>query len=119
MRCCCSGGKLELAMGSDMIGNFLAVESKTPLIAVAADFQKSPQALMSHPAVGMDKAGGPAQAKPVYPWRWRDQHILRLAQARVWLQGREHSAVQFQLCPLHREQEFNPAGLRHRRALRD
>ena len=59
-------GKLEFYMGSDMIGNFLAAEAKVPLIAVAADFQKSPQALMSHPGVGMDKWEDLPRAKPVY-----------------------------------------------------
>ena len=47
-------GKLDFFMGGDMIGNFLSAESKLPLIAVAADFQKSPQILMSHPGVGLD-----------------------------------------------------------------
>jgi NitT/TauT family transport system substrate-binding protein len=59
-------GKLEFYMGSDMIGNFHWAEAKTPLIAVAADFQKSPQALMSHPGVGMDKWEDLPRAKPVY-----------------------------------------------------
>ena len=49
-----------------MIGNFLAAEAKVPLIAVAADFQKSPQALMSHPGVGLDKWEDLPRAKPVY-----------------------------------------------------
>src|ERR1700735_4203261 len=59
-------GKLEFYMGSDMIGSFLAAEAKVPLIAVAADFQKSPQALLSHPGVGMDKWEDLPRAKPVY-----------------------------------------------------
>ena len=59
-------GKLDFYMGSDMIGNFLAAEAKVPLIAVAADFQKSPQALMSHPGVGMDKWEDLPRAKLVY-----------------------------------------------------
>src|SRR5277367_6932531 len=48
-------GKLEFFMGGDMIGNYLSAEAKLPLIAVAAEFQKSPQILMSHPGVGLDK----------------------------------------------------------------
>ena len=59
-------GKLDFYMGSDMIGNFHWAEAKTPLIAVAADFQKSPQALMSHPGVGLDKWEDLPRAKPVY-----------------------------------------------------
>jgi NitT/TauT family transport system substrate-binding protein len=59
-------GKLDFFMGGDMIGNLLSAESKLPLIAVAADFQKSPQILMSHPGVGLDKWAELPAASPVY-----------------------------------------------------
>jgi NitT/TauT family transport system substrate-binding protein len=59
-------GKLDFFMGGDMIGNLLSAEAKLPLIAVAADFQKSPQILMSHPGVGLDKWAELPAAKPVY-----------------------------------------------------
>jgi len=59
-------GKLDFFMGGDMIGNLLSAEAKLPLIAVAADFQKSPQILMSHPGVGMDKWEDLPKAKPAY-----------------------------------------------------
>src|SRR5271166_2939222 len=59
-------GKIEFFMGGDMIGNFLSAESKLPLIAVAADFQKSPQILMSHPDVGLDKWEDLPKASPAY-----------------------------------------------------
>ncbi len=59
-------GKLDFFMGGDMIGNLLSAESKLPLIAVAADFQKSPQMLMSHPGVGLDAWKDLPSAKPVY-----------------------------------------------------
>jgi NitT/TauT family transport system substrate-binding protein len=59
-------GKIEFFMGGDMIGNLLSVESKLPLIAVAADFQKSPQIFMSHPGQGLDKWQDLSNAKPVY-----------------------------------------------------
>ncbi len=59
-------GKIEFFMGGDQIGDFLSVESKLPLIAVAADFQKSPQIFMSHPGVGLDKWEELPKAKPVY-----------------------------------------------------
>ena len=59
-------GKLDFFMGGDMIGNLLSAESKLPLIAVAADFQKSPQILMSHPGVGLDAWKALPNAKPVY-----------------------------------------------------
>jgi NitT/TauT family transport system substrate-binding protein len=59
-------GKIEFFMGGDMIGNFLSVEGKLPLIAVAADFQKSPQIFMSHPGVGLDRWEDLPKAKPIY-----------------------------------------------------
>jgi NitT/TauT family transport system substrate-binding protein len=53
-------------MGGDQIGNYLSAEAKLPLIAVAADSQKSPQILMSHPGAGLDKWGDLPEANPVY-----------------------------------------------------
>jgi NitT/TauT family transport system substrate-binding protein len=38
-----------------MLGDFLAAQQNIPTVAVAADFQKDPQAFMSHPGVGLDK----------------------------------------------------------------
>ncbi len=48
-------GKIEFFMGGDMLGDFLGVERNVPTIPVAADFQKNPQIMMSHPGVGLDK----------------------------------------------------------------
>jgi NitT/TauT family transport system substrate-binding protein len=48
-------GKIEFFMGGDMLGDFYSVEQHFPVITVAADFQKDPQILMSHPGVGLDK----------------------------------------------------------------
>src|SRR5208283_4856012 len=45
-------GKMEFFMGGDQIGDFLSAQSELPLIAVAAEFQKSPQILMSIQASG-------------------------------------------------------------------
>ncbi len=59
-------GKIDFFMGGDQIGDFLSAESKLPLVAVAADFQKSPQILMSHPGVGLDRWEDLPKAKPAY-----------------------------------------------------
>jgi NitT/TauT family transport system substrate-binding protein len=48
-------GKLDFYTGGDMLGDFLAAQQNIPSIAVAAEFQKDPQAFMSHPGVGLDK----------------------------------------------------------------
>jgi NitT/TauT family transport system substrate-binding protein len=59
-------GKFEFFMGGDQIGNLICAESKLPLVAVAADFQKSPQILMSHPGAGLDSWADLPKAKTVY-----------------------------------------------------
>jgi NitT/TauT family transport system substrate-binding protein len=59
-------GKIEFFMGGDQIGNYLSAEAKLPLIAVAGDFQKSPQIFMSHPGAGLDKWEDLPKANPVY-----------------------------------------------------
>jgi len=48
-------GKIDFFMGGDMIGDLLGVEQGSSTVAVAADFQKDPQIMMSHPGVGLDK----------------------------------------------------------------
>ena len=48
-------GKLDFYMGGNMIEAFSAVQENVPVIVVAAEFQKDPQILMSHPGVGYDK----------------------------------------------------------------
>jgi len=59
-------GKYDFFMGGDMIGNLLSAEANLPLIAVAADFQKSPQILMSHPGAGLDKFEDLPKASKIY-----------------------------------------------------
>jgi NitT/TauT family transport system substrate-binding protein len=59
-------GKFEFFMGGDQIGDLICAESKLPLVAVAADFQKSPQILMSHPGAGLDSWADLPKAKIVY-----------------------------------------------------
>ena len=59
-------GKIEFFMGGDMIGDLLSAEARLPLVAVAADFQKSPQIFMSHPGQGLDKWEDLPHAKPAY-----------------------------------------------------
>ena len=59
-------GKMEFFMGGDQIGDFLSAESELPLVAVAAEFQKSPQILMSHPGVGLDEWKDLPKAEQVY-----------------------------------------------------
>ena len=47
-------GKIDFYMGGNMLEAYSAVQQNIPLVVVAADFQKDPQVLMSHPGVGMD-----------------------------------------------------------------
>ena len=48
-------GKIEFFMGGDMVGDFMAADQDLPMVVVAAEFQKDPQAILSHPGVGLDK----------------------------------------------------------------
>ncbi len=48
-------GKLDFYMGANLIEAFSAVKENVPIIVVAAEYQKDPQILMSHPGVGLDK----------------------------------------------------------------
>jgi NitT/TauT family transport system substrate-binding protein len=50
-----ASGKIEFYMGGNMILGFSAVEQNLPIVIVAADFQKDPQIMMTHPGVGLDK----------------------------------------------------------------
>jgi NitT/TauT family transport system substrate-binding protein len=58
--------RIEFFMGGDMIGALLSAEAKLPLVAVAAEFQKSPQIFMSHPGQGLDKWEDLPHAKSAY-----------------------------------------------------
>jgi NitT/TauT family transport system substrate-binding protein len=42
-------------MGGNLLLAFDAVDRNVPIVVVAADFQKDPQIVMSHPGVGLDK----------------------------------------------------------------
>ena len=112
-------GKLDFFMGGDMIGNLLSAEAKLPLVAVAADFQKSPQIFMSHPGEGLDKWQDLPSAKPVYVGAGAINTFYAWMKLVYGFKDENIRPVQFQLRPLHHEQGLDPAGLRHRRAVRD
>ncbi len=48
-------GKIQFYMGGNMQQAFDAVAQNIPVVVVAADFQKEPQVMMSHPGEGLDK----------------------------------------------------------------
>ena len=50
-----AAGRLDFYMGGNLLLAFDAVARDVPIIVVAADFQKDPQMMMSHPGVGLDK----------------------------------------------------------------
>src|SRR5271154_1681424 len=50
-----AAGRLDFYMGGNLLLAFDAVARDVPIIVVAADFQKDPQMVMSHPGVGLDK----------------------------------------------------------------
>ena len=46
--------RLDLAMGLNLVQAFQFVQEGVPLVVVAAEFQKDPAALLSHPDAGLD-----------------------------------------------------------------
>jgi NitT/TauT family transport system substrate-binding protein len=48
-------GRIQFYMGGNLLLAFSAAEQNLPIVVVAADFQKDPQIMMSHPGVGLDK----------------------------------------------------------------
>src|ERR1700761_8866518 len=70
-----ASGKLDFYLGSSLIEAFDALKQNVPFVVAAADFQKDPQMLMSHPGVGLDKitdlVNSPAyvaKGAPFYKW---------------------------------------------------
>ena len=63
-----ASGKLDFYMGGNMIEAFSAVQENVPVIVVAAEFQKDPQILMSHPGVGYDKFTDLPKATAYISW---------------------------------------------------
>ncbi len=59
-----AAGKLDFYMGGNLLLAFDAVDQNLPIVVVAADFQKDPQGLMSHPGVGLDKWEDLPKANP-------------------------------------------------------
>ena len=48
-------GKIEFYMGGDLVGSFVTADQNLPTVIVAAEFQKDPRAILSHPGVGLDQ----------------------------------------------------------------
>jgi NitT/TauT family transport system substrate-binding protein len=59
-------GKIEFYMGGDLIGEFVTADQNLPTVIVAAEFQKDPQAFMSHPGVGLDRWADLPKAKTAF-----------------------------------------------------
>ena len=57
-------GKLDFYMGGDMIQAFSAAQEGSRFVVVAAEYQKDPQIIMSHPGVGLDKWSDLPKARP-------------------------------------------------------
>ncbi len=112
-------GRIDFFMGGDLIGDFMSAESKLPLVAVAADFQKSPQILMSHPGVGLDEWKDLPKAKTVYVGAGSINTFY------AWLRlvyGFKDEAIRpynFNSAPFIQNKTSIQQGYRHRRAVRD
>ncbi len=58
--------RLDFYMGGNLLLAFDAVLRNVPIVVVAADFQKDPQIMMSHPGVGLDKWADLPQATAAF-----------------------------------------------------
>jgi NitT/TauT family transport system substrate-binding protein len=47
-------GKIQFFMGANLLDMFNAAEQGIPTVLIAADFQKDPQVMMTHPGQGLD-----------------------------------------------------------------
>jgi NitT/TauT family transport system substrate-binding protein len=61
-----AAGRLDFYMGGNLLLAFDAVARNVPIVVVAADFQKDPQIMMSHPGVGLDKWSDLPKADTVF-----------------------------------------------------
>ena len=75
-----AAGRVDFAMGANLIQTFAAVEQKAPIVAVAAMFQIDPVVFMSHPGEGFDRFEDlPKATAFIAPdmrasvWRWMKQ----------------------------------------------
>ena len=59
-------GKIDFYMGGNLLSAFDAVQQGIPMRVVAADFQKDPQVIMSHPGQGLDKWRGSEERRAVH-----------------------------------------------------
>lgn len=50
-----AAGRVDFAMGANLIQTFVAVQQKVPIVAVASMFQIDPVIFMSHPGEGFDR----------------------------------------------------------------
>ena len=71
-------GKIDFMMGGNLLQGFDAVKNGLPIVAVAAIFQKDPQAIIAHPGQGYDKFSDLTKAPVIFIgkggqfsfWQW-------------------------------------------------
>ena len=112
-------GKIDFYMGGNMLQAFDAVKQDIPLRVVAASFQKDPQVLMSHPGEGLDTCDDLPKAEQYIIGDEGAQSFLLWMATEYGFDRRQARALHLQPGAVPRQQEVDPAGLRHLRALRD
>lgn len=79
-------GKIDFMMGGNLLQGFDAVKNGLPIVAVAAIFQKEPQAIVAHPGQGYDKFSDLTKAPTIFIgkggqfsfWQWmKSEHGFR------------------------------------------
>ena len=82
-------------MGGNLLLAFDAVVRNVPIVVVAADFQKDPQMMMSHPGVGLDKWSDLPQGDDGFRRQGGARHLLPVDEVGLRIQGGNRQALHF------------------------
>ena len=104
-------GKLDFYMGGDMVQAFSTAQEGVPIVVVAAEYQKDPQIIMSHPGVGLDKWSDLPKAPTVFVGKEAMVSFYRWMNSAYGFKDERREALHVQRRPFHRRQEFHSAGV--------
>ena len=113
-----AAGRLDFYMGGNLLLAFDAVDRNVPIVVVAADFQKDPQVMMSHPGVGLDTWADLPQGDNSFRGQGGACHFLPVDDVGLRFQRGKRQALHVQPWAIHRRHPFDSARLRDLRAAR-
>ena len=113
-----AAGRLDFYMGGNLLLAFDAVVRDVPIIVVAADFQKDPQVMMSHPGVGLDKWSDLPHATTAFVGKEGLATFYQWMKSAYGFQGGSRQALYIQPRTVHRRPPLDSARLCDLRAVR-